>query len=204
MPQPPIHQFWKDRVKHHLGKGQKPPLGPAVIQRILIEESAKLDSNLRAEYGSAPSVRSIARIRESEWVPLPEEEKVQYRYFYYPESMERGELPWEASAACLELLGSIFISAATGLGDRRPTIRLALAFWRITLAAPDLNVNKRLRYARMWSGWQALGSTANQQDLRPLEARLAYGPWRSKEAEDAFMKAGNMGDFDFWGDKNAH
>ena len=97
-------------------------------------------------------------------------------------------MPWEASAACLELLGNTL--------DSRPTIRMALAFWRITAAAPDLNVRKREKLARVWSGWEALGDLAVPQDLRNLESYLAYAPWRAKEAHAADVDAHEAGEFD--------
>ena len=187
MPQPPIHLYWKDRIKHHLGKGQR-PLPATAIRHILKEEYAALDFDLQEEYRPAPSVRSIGRIRENEWVPLSVEEKVQYREFYFPESMERGELPWEASAACLELLGSDV--------ELRPTVRLAQAFWRITLAAPDLDASTRQELARKWSVWQSLGSHAVPQELRNLELFLAIGPWKSEEAHAVAVQADEAGLFD--------
>lgn len=188
MPRQPIHAYWKERIKHHLGKGQRPQPGPTAIERVLIEESREFDSKLLRRIGPVPSNRSIARILKEEWVPLPEEEKLQYREFYYPESMERGDLPWEASAACLELLGYRL--------DSRPTIRMAMAFWRITLAAPDLNAWKREMLARVWSGVQALGEYAVLQDLRNLESYLAYAPWKSEEANAAAVLAHEAGEFD--------
>ena len=192
MPQRPIHEYWKDRIFHHAAQGE----GLGATHRLLVGESANLEPHLRVEYGPAPSVRSIARIRLSDWDPKSKEEKDLYREFYYPEAMEHSQLPWEASAACLELLGRVFIGAATGLGEKRPTIRLARAFWRITLAAPDLSARKRVRFARMWSAWEALGSNSNQQDRRNLESYLAYGPWRSEAAAAAAEKAHNAGEFD--------
>ena len=101
-----------------------------------------------------------------------------------------------ASSACLELLGQVFSGAATGLGEQRPTVRLAKAFWRITLAAPDLDVNKRVRFARMWSASDLMGRYPIKRDLRNLEGYLAYAPWRSEEAQAAAEKAHNAGEFD--------
>lgn len=188
MPRQPIHHYWKDRIRHHLGKGQGPAPGPTEIERRLLEESDKFDSKLLARIGPVPSKRTIARTIKGDWIPLPENEKLQYREFYFPESLERGDLPWEASAACLELLGIRL--------DSRPTIRMALAFWRITAAAPDLNVRKREKLARVWSGWEALGDHAVPQDLRNLESYLAYAPWRSEEANAAAVRAHEEGEFD--------
>jgi hypothetical protein len=73
---------------------------------------------------------------------------------------------------------------------------MALAFWRITAAAPDLNVSKREKLARVWSGWEALGDHAVPQDLRNLESYLAYAPWRSEEANAAAVRAHEEGEFD--------
>ena len=52
-----------------------------------------------------PAARTISRIRKDEWPLVEEKDRARYRTFYWPESTERGDLPWEASAAALELMG---------------------------------------------------------------------------------------------------
>jgi hypothetical protein len=52
--------------------------------------------------------------------------------------MEDGALPWEASAAALELLAYL-----NDLHSPRPNHQEALWFWRVTQAAPDAPLNLR-------------------------------------------------------------
>jgi hypothetical protein len=107
MPQPKTPDYWRDRVKALLSQhgGQ---ISDRAIFLALRDESRKLrelpSAEMKAIAGRFPSTRTIGRIRKDEWLPMKSEEKAQYRDFYWPGSMKRGDLPWEASAAALELL----------------------------------------------------------------------------------------------------
>ena len=54
----------------------------------------------RSDY---PALRTVNQYHKK-YRLLPERQQVEYRTFHWPESMERGNLPWEASEAALELL----------------------------------------------------------------------------------------------------
>ena len=149
MPQRPIYEYWKNRVKFHL-TGCEGHFGNTKILH-LIEADAKILARsddpvkvcLAATY---PSVRSIARIRINEWQPQSATEKASYGLFHWPESMESWALPWEASTAALELLNALKDTDLQGpeIISGRPSIRLASAFWHITVAIPDAPIQFRL------------------------------------------------------------
>ena len=150
MPQPPIPEFWRERVKSHLAQIEQREKKPSDkwIRDVLEKEAEALREGGNAEERALadwiPSERTISRIRKEEWPRVEEEDRAQYRRFCWPESMERGDLPWEASAAALELL---FTLEGEGLWGR-PSIRQTKRFWQVTLAAPDASVHDRLRAGR--------------------------------------------------------
>jgi len=181
-----VDEIWGERVNSI--KGAHPKWGAG---RTYQELKLRAEAHRRNDY---PSERWVGQYLRDIWAVMDEEKQHQYSLLYWPESLERDELPWEASAACLELLGRVF--AGGTLGEKRPTIRLARAFWRVTLAAPDLDAHKRVRFARFWSAWQSLGGHGVPQDLRNLERYLSFAPWRSEEAAAAAEKAHNGGEFD--------
>jgi hypothetical protein len=118
----------------------------------------------------------------------------EYRDFYWPESMERGDLPWDASAAALELLGFV-VDGETPRG--RPSARLAKQFWRVTLAAPDATADKRLQIAALLSMWTANGQR-HRNEVRGIEWYLAFAPWRSarnREQYDSILGKSEEGQY---------
>ncbi len=131
-----------------------------------------------------PSERSIARIKRGYVGKDPEERRL-YRWVSWPEDMLSGELPWESSRAVLDLL-----SYFRECGYQKPTIQNTLWFWRITLAAPDLAIEKRFdlgfRCARM-------SLAPDSSIFRGLEGYLAIAPWRSKKASALYDKLTRSG-----------
>lgn len=119
---------WGEMVKSL--KAQHPTWGAGRITTKLEQTAAN------GNFGDPPKERWVGKYlkglnEDSKW---PQEER-EYREFYWPESMEQDALPWEASAAALEL------SRYFHLGNRgRPSIRLVKWFWRVTLAAPGAPV----------------------------------------------------------------
>ena len=77
-----------------------------------------------------PSDRAIRRIM-AEFKAAPEEERLPYQVFAWPQAMESGALPWEASRAVLDL---VRFRIEAGYGP--PLIGEAQWFWRVTLAIP--------------------------------------------------------------------
>src|SRR5437867_368314 len=119
MPRPPIARYWIERVRAIVEND--PRLGSPRITKRLEQEGAAIG---RDDY---PSERAVSRIKEKHRA-APLEERREYRLCRWPESMERGDLPWEASAAALELV--------CWLAPLEPLpIRLVKWYWRVTLAA---------------------------------------------------------------------
>lgn len=194
------NKWWIDKVRGI--KANNPKWGEGRIQTALDKICAKgKDDSLQkipTVAGSPPEGRTIGRILRQHWDPMTDKEQAQYREFHWPASLERAELPWEASSAALELL-----EACSQVGWGRPSNRLALWFWRVTEAASDLpNVwpSKSPWPGRFDIAAQLAGEgtgTGNKEgeiiplpSLRPgVEAFLAFAPWRSSSRESSYKHA---------------
>ena len=152
----------------------------------LSDEGVVRELKAEAEDGSRhdePSLRTVNRYRAA-WRRLSAEERSVWRSVRWPESMESGDLPWEASATALELLGYYAVV------KRRPLVALARWFWRVTLAAPDAPLKIRVETAQALAAIAVAGdSSENDLRKRGMEYHLAFHPWRSKEAGRAYLQA---------------
>ena len=109
----------------------------------------------------------------------PEPEQRKHDWFRWPHAMESGSLPWEASRAGLDLLA--YYREHFG-NEARPTITHVLAFWRITQAAPDLDIEERSRLAGALSaGWLS-------EQFDEEEFYLAFASWRSPEHQRKYER----------------
>ena len=193
MPQRPIPDYWKERVFSEVAlleqEGQR--VSDKAIERRLKNHANDLWNGSGPEdrelARTVPSARSIGRIRKNEWEPKADSEKAQYRYFYWPESMERGDLPWELSEAALALLGYVLHSKIRGIFGR-PSVRLVRWFWRVSVAAPDLPIASRLVRAYDFTEWELVGGRP-REFVRGIEGELALAPWRSKDNEVEYYNA---------------
>ena len=128
--------YWIERVRSI--KANNPSWGGGRITRALQQEASESDRE-----GPVPSEATVRRILRRYWDQMSEVDQNQYLYFYWPESMERGDLPWEASAAAIELLRYYPIHMENTAADttarvnKRPSIRLVKWFWRVTQAMPS-------------------------------------------------------------------
>ena len=183
MPRPPIPNYWRNRVFSHLSNAEK--LSNRKIFQLLKKEAEELKNQNHPESRilamAIPSERSIDRIHQ-EWEGKPELERSQYKDFYWPESMELGDLPWEASSAALELLSHMAMSN----WDFRPSLRAVKWFWRVCQAAPDAPLEVRVESA---VGLMVTEATRNCDEVRGIEGFLAYGPWRNKNTWDRYNDA---------------
>jgi hypothetical protein len=169
MPQRPIDDYWKERVKSLLGADPRREPGPRAIKRHLDAEAERMDRTEIAKVGYPPSERSITRIRDAEWQTLPEQERREYRELHWPDTFVRGDLPWEASGAALELL-----AWSNDARLPRPPISITRWYWRICQAMPDTEIKGRIAIT---------ATVASHQDAGlPLpegwEWFLAYAPWK--------------------------
>jgi hypothetical protein len=155
---------------------------PREIQRHL-EDSAGENSELKRIKDRLPSVRTIERIRV-EWKPKTQEEKAPYRSFYWPESMERGDLPWEASESALELLG-LFDKKRGGLRVR-PPVRFVKWFWRVSQAAPGAGSAGRVMAAVVLASNEVSETPIS---LRAVEGYIAYRPWEGEDQKQLYLAA---------------
>ena len=170
-----VSSFWRERIREITEN--EPRLGPARIARRLEEEAGNLKRN---DY---PSERTIGRIQR-EFRRQPEEERHGYREFRWPETLELGVLPWGASRAGLELLGYFQQQWA-----KRPLIGLVREFWHVSQAAWDAPFEERYFAAREVYQRKVFGRDNIAEwdaTMRYWEQYLAYAPWRSDKARQAF------------------
>jgi hypothetical protein len=185
MPQRPIDDYWKERVKSLLGADPRKEPGPRAIKRRLDAEAERMGRSEVAQVGYPPSERSITRIRDQEWQRLTDAERREYRELHWPDTFQRGDLPWEAGGAVLALL-----AWADMYGLPRPPVALARWYWQVTQSMPDSTVGMRLRIAvtvgthleagrplpeglEWWLAYQSL----------PRESRQAYEQAVSRERD---------------------
>lgn len=119
----PLDDYWVQKMNSLFENA------PDLVDREIADRMKAEGGEGRTDY---PAIRTVAKYRAA-YNNKSAHEKVGYRTFHWPESMERRDLPWEASAACLELLG---LSLDSPYG--RPSIRVGRWYWRLSLAAPDL------------------------------------------------------------------
>ena len=166
MPNTRIIDEWKGGIYEI--KANYPRYGPDRILAKLKEREPD-----RTDY---PSSRTVGRALK-DFQDMQPEEQDQYRYFYWPETMEAGTLPWEASRSALELLGHM-----EDIGPRggRPTIRYVKWFWRLTQVAPDASIQERREFAAYLGLSDALRGSGSPAEkfvptvLRGVERRLAH------------------------------
>jgi hypothetical protein len=153
---------------------------------VLLEKTTQAHSLWLAT--KCPSERSISRIRKEEWEGLTDVEKAEHELFFWPEAMEIGLIPWEASTACLEMLYQC-VDKESGRLLRRPSVRQARAYWRLTLASPDLEAGVRVALAAIWTASDALDWDRHAAKRRDLEEFLAHAEWRSQARKETYSKA---------------
>ena len=182
MPRPKTDQRWRDAIRNFTAN--EPALSSSAIHTRLAEMAAKQGRD------DCPSERTIRRIL-NEFPGLPQEQQIEYSHLAWPRVAEQGAMPWEASRAVLALLGFCRVRFA----DYRPTVHLGKWFWRTTLAAPDLDADRRFgialdlatldagQPADTWTG--GLVETPSEHRLR-IEEYLAYAPWQSEDSGRAY------------------
>ena len=124
---PKVNPYWERRVKSL--KASHPDWGAGRIANELWAEKLPEDENV----GVPPSARWVGSILAN----VNEDQLREYRKLHWPESFQRGDLPWEASAAALELL--MFLDS-NGVRER-PPIRLVKWYWRVIQASRDMGRN---------------------------------------------------------------
>lgn len=151
-----VTREWEDRIRTIVENN--PRMGGRRI-RTLLEAGWPGENDL-------PSPRTIDRVIARHQASLPEE-RIDYRYVFWPESFERGDLRWEAAPSFFELqrwnhrLSPPWLAASadadspewladakeqtrrrnvvaqSGFTAVRPTVRMVRALHAVTQAAPD-------------------------------------------------------------------
>jgi len=132
----PIDQFWIDWIR------SKTVNEPGLSLRRMAEQA--LEEAKRLGRDDPPSERTIRRYRE-EIQAAPDSVQREYHYVYWPESFERGDLPWESAQYVLELMRL----QAGGLRpqDHRPDVREARWYWYLSQTVPNWHPAIRAFYA---------------------------------------------------------
>jgi hypothetical protein len=171
--------WYEQRLAIHIEEHRK----PAVIARILEEEAKESGRN------DWPSLRTVQRMY-NRYITLPEVVRRHNALVRWPETWLAGTLPWESSQAILELL-----RYRDQRQVERPTVRVALWFWRVSLAAPSEHIDHRASFANFLSTFEIFrdfGYSEPAVDPRSLEWYLAYRPWlgddEAKEYETAVTR----------------
>lgn len=195
MPQPPIPDHWKARVFSHVARLEQDNgrVSDTKIRRALEREAEVLRAGDAMERDLAdriPSIRSISRIRAKEWPFLSEKDQETYRRFYWPESMENIDLPWEATAAALELL----LEGDKLLGNAwQPSIKAVRFFWQVSQAT-ETDTPFWLRLGAAMSLMRA-DRNHDPEIAKAVQWFLAYRPWKHKkwarDYDDAINRISN-------------
>lgn len=194
MPRPKITIFWREQVRVLAEQGKK----PKAIHLALEEQAESLGKD------DCPSETSVRRILK-EHKARPSVERRPYALFRWPEAMESGELPWEASRVTLDLLRYM-----DEKGLEPPTLRLATWYWRVSLAVEIPRDSgpggERPTFESLLLIASTLGVveaiqpfTDTPVERTVVEQMLAYQPWRSATDRAAYraakMKAGYGGEY---------
>jgi hypothetical protein len=142
-----VDDHWKRRLTSL--KSNHPDWGAFRLLNALTEEAQAIGTR-------PPSQGWISQWLREKWPKVTPIERRNYLDFCWPQSMQNGLLPMEASAAALELLDVRSMVdpvirqieqesepigyewESMGLRWGRPSVRLARWFWYVTQAAPDL------------------------------------------------------------------
>jgi hypothetical protein len=184
MPNLPVDPKWVERIWAICGAPPEPyakPPPPSVIREILDNQERERDGLESEPY--VPSEKTIQR-QVAAFNLLSPEDKAQYRVFRWPESMERGLVPWEASRCLLDLL---HFQHKQG----RPPVLVSFArwYWRASQAMPGAAIEERRLVASQLALWAVAPALREVAQAAALECYLAYAPWRSKEADDEYHQA---------------
>lgn len=122
-----------------------------------------------------PSARTIRRLLD-EHQNQRDRTTEDYRFVSWPESFERGDLPWEAARPMLDLLRYY---RERGFG--RPHGRVAKWYWRLCFAYPDSPdtdaLPARETLARSLAGLEIAGGKYTDEGYRVIEQFLIL--WQS-------------------------
>ena len=179
MPNLRIPDYWRQQVKYILAENQRISISDILH---LLDAKAELfqksdEATERTLSNNVPSPRTISRVRD-EWRAMEQSERVQYQQFFWPESMQGGALPWEASSAALELLMWL---DSNGVRER-PPIRLVMWYWRVIQAVRDMSRAVSFSIAAEFTRQEGMGQAPGNPGAEWLMAYHHIG--RSEDDDD--------------------
>lgn len=125
---------------------------------------AMVEPAVDQEWGKPPSVRTLSRWKKA-FLALPPAERYEYGVARWPDAMEAGALPWEASASLMELLAHTLPNGAP------PSVKWARWHYRVSLAVPDACPDDRLRVSGYLADIEEKDAITDE-DRRVAEALL--------------------------------
>lgn len=146
----------EQREKVYMERAANATLGAGRIRKELVDKYGDTD---------VPSERAIRTIMR-DFDGLLDKERGQYRVVRWPETFEYGGLPWESASAL-----SPFLHDYLSRG-RRPLVKLARWFWRVTQTAPDADYKTRRLWAERLALTEIAEPRAGQMLLRRMEREV--------------------------------
>jgi hypothetical protein len=174
-----LNDYWIDWMRAQFAN--EPDLPPKRIEQQAKEQAETWPEEEEEEPrpGKPPALRTIYKYM-GEFGGLAEGVRKGYQPFSWPESMEEGLLPWEATAATIQLL---IWTQEHGLWP--PPVSLVQWFWRITLAIPDAPLGERLRVTATVASYREAGQIVPEDVVQ-----LLVSPALRKEHRSHVIRGG--------------
>lgn len=162
---------WKDRV---FAKRTANEWGAPRIRAALVDD-----------YGEPPGIPSERTVGNYlvEWNAMSPEDRRQWGFARWPESIQNGSLSPEAARPLLDLL-----QWHRERGLPRPSVRLARLFALVRQGDPD-TADATLAHLQVAAALVYAELKDDAASRRMAEWALAYRPWRGAEQADAYEKA---------------
>lgn len=164
MPMPRIDEHWREALKGYFANF--PENSPETISREMEQKAARDGGRT-----DVPAASTIRRFRNE----CRQADLSGYRDVYWPDSFERGDLPWEAAAAVLAL----YRQRQSTYGFR-PTVRLARWYWRIVQSAPDIREFQAEQLAAKLVHCEVLRGEIIEDTARWVEAYILFRAWTAE------------------------
>jgi hypothetical protein len=155
-----IDAHWQQRVKSIVENYSD--WSAKRIENLLKHEAERLE---RRDW---PRERTIRRMRQRH-LDSPDDVRSKYRFFRWPDSMERGELPWEAAPFAFEVIRT---------GDSEVLMSHMKWLWRVELAIGDAPFPLRRQFAMLLAAREAGADVEVTPDIHEQMVKAA---WRSSE-----------------------
>ncbi|MEX2081896.1 MAG: hypothetical protein WEC33_09790 [Dehalococcoidia bacterium] len=160
MPRPRLHQYWRDRIRSKVANAPNTPSRTLAAE--LAEEPPPPPEVCT---DPPPSVRTVDRYRED--IAFPEAYRDAYRWVRWPDTFERGDLPWEAVPVLAEHIREHLAYRS------RLSVVLARWLWRVHDFAPGEQRERRWAVALALAAAELHASPEGEKVRRWAEGRLS-------------------------------